>query len=127
MVGVSELMGEKEIIFPEMAALTIGMWIVDKKVWTVSRLKLVLLMSIGAIVGVCIVRYSPFPLIVTYVGYPILFTPTRKKNDAEPWLTRSGISYILFPENLNDLQMQLQADRNRMHLRTFPIFKEVDR
>lgn len=31
MVGVSELMGEKEIIFPEMAALTIGMWIVDKK------------------------------------------------------------------------------------------------
>ena len=51
MVGVSELMGEKEIIFPEMAALTIGMWIVDKKVWTVSRLKLVLLMSIGAIVG----------------------------------------------------------------------------
>ena len=64
MVGVSELMGEKEIIFPEMAALTIGMWIVDKKVWTVSRLKLVLLMSIGAIVGVCIVRYSPFPLIV---------------------------------------------------------------
>ena len=37
MVGVSELMGEKEIIFPEMAALTIGMWIVDKKVWTVSR------------------------------------------------------------------------------------------
>lgn len=26
-------------------------------------------MSIGAIVGVCIVRYSPFPLIVTYVGY----------------------------------------------------------
>ncbi len=69
MVGVSELMGEKEIIFPEMAALTIGMWIVDKKVWTVSRLKLVLLMSIGAIVGVCIVRYSPFPLIVTYVGY----------------------------------------------------------
>lgn len=97
MVGVSELMGEKEIIFPEMAALTIGMWIVDKKVWTVSRLKLVLLMSIRAIVGVCIVRYSPFPLIVTYVGYPILFTPTRKKNDAEPWLTRSGISYVLFP------------------------------
>ena len=69
MVGVSELMGEKEIIFPEMAALTIGLWIVDKKVWTGSRLKLVLLMSIGAIVGVCIVRYSPFPLIVTYVGY----------------------------------------------------------
>lgn len=79
MVGVSELMGEKEIIFPEMAALTIGMWIVDKKVWTVSRLKLVLLMSIGAIVGVCIVRYSPFPLIVTYVGYRSYYANKKEK------------------------------------------------
>ena len=31
MVAVAELSGEKEIIFPEMAALTIGMWIVDKR------------------------------------------------------------------------------------------------
>ena len=27
MVGVAELTGEREIIFPEMAALTIGLWI----------------------------------------------------------------------------------------------------
>ena len=33
MIGVAEWLGEKEIIFPEMAALTIGMWIVDKRVW----------------------------------------------------------------------------------------------
>ena len=38
MVGVSELMGEKEIIFPEMAALTIGMWIVDKSMYLVRVL-----------------------------------------------------------------------------------------
>ena len=30
MVGVSEWLQEKEVLFPEMAALTIGMWIVDK-------------------------------------------------------------------------------------------------
>ena len=32
MIGVAEILQEKEIIFPEMAALTIGMWIVDKRV-----------------------------------------------------------------------------------------------
>ena len=95
MVGVSELMGEKEIIFPEMAALTIGMWIVDKKVWTVSRLKLVLLMWGHRR---CLYRtLFSFFLDRNVRRIPILFTPTRKKNDAEPWLTRSGISYILFP------------------------------
>lgn len=55
---------EREIIFPEMAALTIGMWIVDKRVWQVSRASMVALMILGAVAGVCIVRYSPFPLLV---------------------------------------------------------------
>lgn len=64
MVGSAMLLDEREIIFPEMAALTIGMWIVDKRVWRVSRCQLVVLMSLGAFVGVCIVRYSSFPLIV---------------------------------------------------------------
>lgn len=63
MVAVAELSGEKEIIFPEMAALTIGMWIVDKQVWRVSRTRMVALMTAGAVAGVCIVRYSPLPLI----------------------------------------------------------------
>lgn len=31
MIEVAELFNEKEIIFPEMAALTIGMWIVNKR------------------------------------------------------------------------------------------------
>ena len=30
MVGIAEYSGEKEIIFPEMAALTIGLWISNK-------------------------------------------------------------------------------------------------
>lgn len=70
MVGIAEILEEKEIIFPEMAALTIGMWIVDKRVWRVSRGQMVALMTIGALVGVCIVRYSPFPLLV---NIPIAF------------------------------------------------------
>ncbi len=64
MVGVAEVLVEREIIFPEMAALTIGMWIVDKRVWQVSRGRMVVLMGLGAVMGVCVARYSPFPLIV---------------------------------------------------------------
>lgn len=36
MTGVAEILQEKEIIFPEIAALTIGMWIVDKRVWRIK-------------------------------------------------------------------------------------------
>ena len=61
MVGVAEWTGEKEIIFPELMALTIGGWIIDKRVWKVKWWQTVLLMSLGAVIGVCIVRYSSFP------------------------------------------------------------------
>lgn len=63
MIGTAEWLGEKEIIFPEMAALTIGMWIVDKRVWQVTRTQMVILLTLGALAGVCIVRYSTFPLL----------------------------------------------------------------
>lgn len=62
MVGVAERTGEREVIFPEMAALAIGMWIAPKRVWNVTQLQLVLLMGAGAVAGVCIVRWSPWPL-----------------------------------------------------------------
>lgn len=64
MAGIAETLGEKEIIFPEMAALTVGMWIVDKRVWQVNRWQLVILMTVGAIAGVTIVRYFALPLVV---------------------------------------------------------------
>lgn len=64
MIGISEWSGEKEIIFPEMAALTIGMWIIDKRVWIVSRERMLCLMTLGALCGICIVRYSPFHLFI---------------------------------------------------------------
>ena len=63
MVGLAEWAGEKEIIFPEMAALTIGMWVIDKRVWKVRRWQMIWMMTAGAVAGVCIVRYSPLPLL----------------------------------------------------------------
>lgn len=80
MTGVAEWTGEREIIFPELTALTIGAWIIDKRVWKVKRWQLVVLMSLGAVVGVCIVRYSslPFPvnlaLAFSFAGLCLLYS-----------------------------------------------------
>ena len=37
MVGLAEWTNEKEILFPEMTALIIGLLIIDKRVWNVKR------------------------------------------------------------------------------------------
>ena len=63
MIGVAELLMEREIIFPEMAALTIGMWIVDKRVWQVSRASMVALMILGAVAGVLMNFEVPLPFL----------------------------------------------------------------
>ena len=48
MTGVAEILHEKEIIFPEIAALIIGMWIVDKRVWHIKAGQMLSLMTLGA-------------------------------------------------------------------------------
>lgn len=62
MTATSELLNEKEIIFPEIAALVIGAWFVDRQPWRVNRIKLVILMSLSAIVGISIVRFVPLSM-----------------------------------------------------------------
>ena len=46
MTGVAEILHEKEIIFPEIAALIIGMWIVDKRVWHIEAGQMLSLMTL---------------------------------------------------------------------------------
>ena len=65
MVGASEWLGEKEILFPEMAALVLGLWVIDKKTWTISRPMLVVLMTACAFFVILLVRYSPLQLLIT--------------------------------------------------------------
>lgn len=82
MVAVAEYTDEKEIIFPEMVALTIGSWIVNKQVWRIRRRQIILLMTLGAVTGLCIVRYSPLPqlfnlcLAFTFAGACLLISRT---------------------------------------------------
>lgn len=63
MVWLAELSGEKEIIFPEICALTIGAWVSEQQPWKVNKRRIFLLMSLAALFGVLIVRYCLLPLI----------------------------------------------------------------
>ena len=82
MTGVAEILHEKEIIFPEIVALIIGMWIVDKRVWHIEAGQMLSLMTLGACTGVLLVLYSSFLLVVNvaiaflFAGLSLLFTRT---------------------------------------------------
>lgn len=58
----AELTSCKEYIFPEVGALCIGLWVVNKHVWRVQKWQIPVIFTLAAIVGVCIVRYLPIAL-----------------------------------------------------------------
>lgn len=59
MIFVSDFLGQKEIIIPEMAALILGAWVLEKQTWRTNRIKIVLLMTFCAIVGIYTVKFFP--------------------------------------------------------------------
>lgn len=77
MVGLAELLNEKEIIFPEITALAVGYMVAQKRSWKVNGKRMLLLITICATVGVLIVRYSGlalFPqMIIAFSFAQILF------------------------------------------------------
>lgn len=66
MFAVAEYSGQGEIIFPEIAALALGAWIMDRPPWQGSALHFWISPTLAALTGVLIVRffdYAPFPMI----------------------------------------------------------------
>jgi len=57
MVFAAEYLGEKEIIFPEMAALSVGYLVAVKRSWMVNGRRMLFLITASAVTGVLIVRY----------------------------------------------------------------------
>lgn len=62
MIGASELMGEREIIFPEIAAIAVGMLLAPRRPWQVSRWRVLVLISLSAVVGLAVSVLLPLPL-----------------------------------------------------------------
>ena len=49
MVWLAELSGEKEIIFPEICALTIGAWVSEQQPWAVNKRRIFFFFSAAAL------------------------------------------------------------------------------
>ncbi len=64
MIGISVLLNEPEIIFPEITALTVGAWVAVKQPWKVHPVMLCSLISISAILGIVLVRADFIPMIL---------------------------------------------------------------
>lgn len=62
MIGTSELLGEREIIFPEIAAIAVGMLLAPRRPWQVSRWRVLVLISLSAVVGLAVSVLLPLPL-----------------------------------------------------------------
>ena len=62
MVFLAEYLGEKEIIFPEVAALSAGCFLAPSLIWKTSYFRMFLTISLCALLGVLIVIYVPLPL-----------------------------------------------------------------
>lgn len=61
MVGAAELLGQREIIFPEIAAIAVGALLPSRMAWNTSRPRILLLIALCAALGVGIVRLVPGP------------------------------------------------------------------
>ena len=64
MVAAAELLNDKEIIFPEITAVTIGALTAPRQPWNTSRLRLLLTITAAAVAGVGISLLVPLPLVL---------------------------------------------------------------
>jgi len=62
MIFSSEITKEKEIIFPEIAALCFGNFLMPRLIWKTSYHRMVFFITLCAIMGVLIVLYIPLPI-----------------------------------------------------------------
>ncbi len=102
MIGVSELLGEKEIIFPEITALTVGAIAAPKQSWRVSRVRMVLLIAVCSVLGILIVRYSPLPkaanLVGAYLVCQVIFLLSR--TSFAPMISAAALPVLMDTESI---------------------------
>ena len=68
MVFISDISGEKEIIFPELAALALGAVICERMPWRVSTLQMAVFMTISAFLGWFLAKADGIPVFIRIMG-----------------------------------------------------------
>ena len=84
MFAVAEHTGQREIIFPEISALALGGWILNKTPWRSSTLDFWLSPTLGALTGMLMVRFLPYAPAFMIAGAFLLVALQLK-------LLRSGV------------------------------------
>jgi len=69
---ISEYTGEKEIIFPEIAALAIGTWVMKKSAWGNKSFHFWLSPTVAAVTGLVITRFLPYSPFLMIAGAFVL-------------------------------------------------------
>lgn len=64
MIFISEILNEKEIIFPEIAALLVGSIMAPRKSWNVNNQRMLMLITACSLIGLSLSMYLDTPLIV---------------------------------------------------------------
>lgn len=81
MVLMSELLHTSAILFPEILALLTGMWVMPRMPWRVERGQIPVLMTLCAVWGVILSRWSPLPTAMTvgiaFLGAALLLMAVR--------------------------------------------------
>lgn len=102
MVGAAELLGEKEIIFPEITALTVGAIAAPKQSWRVSRARMVLLILLCSVLGILIVRFSPLPkaanLVLAFLTCQALYLCSR--TSFAPMISAAALPVLMDTETI---------------------------
>lgn len=77
MTAAAELFGEKEILFPEIAAIAAGALIAPKFAWKASKLRIFVLICIGSVMGLIISMFVPLSasakLCIAFLAASVLF------------------------------------------------------
>lgn len=67
MFAIAALMNEKEIIFPEIAALALGAWVIPQSSWDKKPVNLWVSPSLAAFTGMAIIKFLPFDSLIMIV------------------------------------------------------------
>jgi len=102
MVGAAELLGEMEIIFPEITAIAVGALMAPKLAWRTNRKRILLMIMICAILGIGIVRFIPGPtwmkLTLAYAAAQIVYL--KSGTSFAPMISAIALPVLLGAESI---------------------------
>ncbi len=100
MTAAAEFFGNREIIFPEIAAIAVGALVSPKFSWNASKSRILVYISICAVLGVAIVKWLPLPIwaqmIVAFIVAQILLV--NSKTSFAPMISAAVLPVMLQTE-----------------------------